>query len=111
LPFANGWTAILIVLGLLSIGASLTRPPVFGMISNLTAANEQGATIGVTQGMGALAQIVTPLILVPLFYAHAFIPYVLCGCVSFLTGILVWQRLAKDYVPHASAPTPVIEVS
>src|SRR5262249_23333520 len=54
MPFIQGrgagtWLLLLAVLGILSIGSSMTRPPVFGLISNLTPANEQGATIGVAQ--------------------------------------------------------------
>ena len=40
------WVLMLAVLALLSVGSSLTRPPLFGMVSNLTPNNEQGATIG-----------------------------------------------------------------
>src|SRR6185312_4915197 len=47
LPFAAHWSEIYGLLAVLSIGSSLTRPPVFGMISNLTPAHEQGVTIGV----------------------------------------------------------------
>ena len=55
------WIKMLLVLALLAIGTSLTRPPVFGLLSNLTPANEQGATIGVAQSAGSLARILGPL--------------------------------------------------
>src|ERR1043166_242340 len=62
LPFIHGpgtvaWLLLLLVLAVLAIGSSLTRPPVFGLISILTPANEQGATIGVAQSAGSLARI------------------------------------------------------
>ncbi len=105
LPFYNTWTsvlalqwtALLLLLGVLSIGTSLTRPPVFGMISNLTAANEQGVTIGVAQSMGALARILGPITMVPIFYKMPPLPYVICGGVSLVTGLLAWQQLSKGY--------------
>jgi DHA1 family tetracycline resistance protein-like MFS transporter len=103
LPFAKNWAEILILLGLLAIGSSLTRPPVFGMISNLTAANEQGVTIGVAQSAGSLARILGPLFAASLFAFHPSYPYLICGIVSLLTGILAWQRLTRDGAPALSA--------
>jgi multidrug resistance protein len=111
LPFISGWSSLLVLLAVLSIGTSLTRPPVFGMISNLTAANEQGVTIGVAQSMGALARIVGPMTLVPLFYKMPPLPYVICAVVCLLTGLIAWQRLSKGYErPSAAAVTaPKVE--
>src|SRR5687767_6199365 len=48
-PEGHPWLLLLLFLGLLSIGSSLTRPPVFGLISILTPPDEQGATLGVAQ--------------------------------------------------------------
>jgi MFS family permease len=45
-------------LALLAVGSSLTRPPLFGLLSNLTSADEQGANIGVAQGAASLARII-----------------------------------------------------
>jgi hypothetical protein len=57
---ANGlaWWALLGALALLAVGSSLTRPPLFGLLSNLTSADEQGANIGVAQGSASLARII-----------------------------------------------------
>jgi MFS transporter, DHA1 family, tetracycline resistance protein len=68
LPFVQGsWLNLLLVLALLSIGSSLTRPPVFGLISILTPAHEQGATIGVAQSAGSLARIAGPIFAATVF--------------------------------------------
>ncbi|MDB6111878.1 MAG: Major facilitator superfamily 1 [Pedosphaera sp.] len=99
MPFVTHWTQLYILLAVLSIGSSLTRPPVFGMISNLTPANEQGVTIGVAQSAGSLARIVGPMFAALLFTHIAWLPYVICAAVSFLTGILAWLRLSKDFRP------------
>ncbi len=106
LPFFTGWTSLLLLLAVLSIGTQMTRPPVFGMISNLTAADEQGVTIGVAQSMGALARILGPITMVPLFYRQPPLPYVICGGLSLLTGLIAWQRLTKGY---ERAPAPAVE--
>src|SRR2546428_908723 len=74
---------------------SLTGPPVFGLISILTPAHEQGATIGVAQGAGSLARIAGPIFAATLFDKHPALPYLICAALSFLTGILAWQFLHK----------------
>ncbi|EEF60410.1 MFS transporter [Pedosphaera parvula] len=103
LPFAQNWTQVLILLALLSIGSSLTRPPVFGMISNFSSAQEQGVTIGVAQSAGSLARIIGPLFALPLFTYQQSYPYLICGAISLLTGILAWQRLSRDHAPAVAA--------
>jgi multidrug resistance protein len=103
---AGGWSWIkmLLALALLAVGSSLTRPPLFGLLSNLTPANEQGATIGVAQSAGSLARILGPLFALPLFTHHPPLPYVICGVISIATATLVVQRL------HGAQTAPVSEV-
>jgi hypothetical protein len=90
------WLALLFVLGLLAIGSGLTRPPLFGLLSILTPANEQGATIGVAQSAGSLARILGPLFAGGLFQIHPSWPYLACAGLSLATGILAWQRLCRS---------------
>jgi MFS family permease len=87
------WVNMLLVLALLSIGSSLTRPPVFGLLSNLTSAHEQGVTIGVAQSAGSLARIVGPIFAAGTYTHIAALPYLVCGAVSLLAGLLAFQRL------------------
>jgi len=87
------WVKMLLALALLSIGSSLTRAPVFGLLSNLTPANEQGATIGVAQSAGSLARILGPMFAATLYVHVPELPYVVCGALSILTGILASLRL------------------
>jgi MFS family permease len=89
------WIKMLLALALLAVGTSLTRPPLFGLLSNLTPANEQGATIGVAQSAGALARIFGPLFAVTLYMRIPMLPYVTCGVISILAGVLAMQRLGK----------------
>jgi DHA1 family tetracycline resistance protein-like MFS transporter len=106
MPFAYHWPLLYVLLAVLSIGSSLTRPPVFGMISNLTPAHEQGVTIGVAQSAGSLARIVGPMFAALLFTRINWLPYAICAGVSFLTGILVWQRLSKEVEPVLAVGVP-----
>jgi MFS transporter, DHA1 family, tetracycline resistance protein len=87
------WIEMLSVLVLLSLGSSLSRAPVFGLLSNLTPANEQGATIGVAQSAGSLARIVGPLFAASLYAHIPGLPYLICGSVAILTGILTVRSL------------------
>jgi MFS family permease len=109
MPFANNWPLLLVLLAVLAIGSSLTRPPVFGMISNLTPPNEQGVTIGVAQSAGSLARIAGPMFSALLFSVSPPLPYLICAAVSFLTGILVWQRLSH-VSPAVAVGMPKAEV-
>ena len=82
-----------LALVLLSLGSSLSRAPLFGMLSNLTPANEQGATIGVAQSAGSLARIVGPLFAGTLYGHSPMLPYLICGGISILTGLIVFPML------------------
>jgi multidrug resistance protein len=99
LPFLTTWAALLAGLGIFTIGSSLTRPPVFGMISMLTLSTEQGAVMGVTQGMGSLARIAGPIFAATLFVAHASLPYLICAALCLATAALTSQ-----YLTHIPAP-------
>jgi MFS family permease len=88
------WIKMLLALALLSIGSSLTRAPVFGLLSNLTPATEQGGTIGVAQSAGSLARILGPLFAATLYVRVPELPYVICGGISILTGIMAGALLA-----------------
>jgi len=66
----------------------MTRPPVFGMISLMTGAHEQGSVLGVAQGVGSLARIVGPIFALSLFKTDPRIPYLICAVLCFATGCL-----------------------
>jgi MFS family permease len=68
---------------------------VFGLLSNLTPANEQGATIGVAQSFGSLARILGPLFAATLYMRIPSLPYLTCGVISIFAGALAMQRLGK----------------
>jgi MFS family permease len=104
IPFVSGWGLLFVALGIFSIGSSMTRPPVFGMISNLTPAHEQGATMGVAQGTGSLARIVGPVFATGVFQYNPSIPYVVCAVLCFVTSFV-----ALRFLLHVKpAPSPVL---
>lgn len=109
LPFLTTWGRLLVGLAIFAIGSSLTRPPVFGMISMLAPPTEQGATLGVTQGVGSLARIAGPIFASTLFKTSAFLPYEICGVLCFLTGVMT--ILLLTHVPHPAPSVAAAERS
>ena len=97
--------ALLFTLALLAMGSSLTRPPVFGLISILTSAQEQGATLGVAQSAGSLARIIGPIFAGTLFAKYPPLPYLICAALAFLTALLAWQFLHKPNQTVIAAKT------
>jgi len=99
------WVKMLLALALLSLGSSLTRAPVFGLLSNLAPAHEQGATIGVAQSAGSLARILGPLFAATLYARVAPLPYVICGVIAVGTGVLALQKLFQKTPAPAAVET------
>jgi len=98
---SNGgaWWALLGVLALLAIGTGLTRPPLFGLLSNLTPANEQGVTIGIAQGAGSLARSVGPMFAGPFFEAQPSLPYFACATIIIATALAFMNRMGHHAQP------------
>jgi DHA1 family tetracycline resistance protein-like MFS transporter len=93
------WLAMLAALAVLAIGSSLTRPPLFGLLSNLTPGHEQGATIGVAQSAGSLARILGPVFATTLLHYSPPLPYLTCTAVLLGTTALVIHKLCREDVP------------
>jgi hypothetical protein len=96
------WVLEYFALALLALGTGLTRPPLFGMLSNLTPAHEQGATIGVAQSAGSLARILGPIYATTLLFYSPPLTYLSCAAVLLGTTVLVMQRLFDAGRPAAA---------
>jgi MFS family permease len=109
-PEGAPWLALLLALGLLAVGSSLTRPPLFGLLSNLTHEHEQGANIGVAQGAGSLARILGPVFATTTLHYLPPLPYLICA--ALLSGMaIVFARKMRDLpavVSPAPPPEPVV---
>ena len=103
MPFVTNWPLLLVVLAVLSIGSSLTRGPVFGMISNLASPSEQGLTIGAAQSAGSLARIAGPIVAGTLFEVRPSLPYLICGVLALVTAWIAWRTLATVKPAAATA--------
>lgn len=99
-PEGRPWCVMLGALALLAIGSSLTRPPLFGLLSNLTSAREQGANIGVAQGAGSLARILGPIFATTTLHWLPPLPYLTCTVVLLATAAVFASKMA-------GAPGPI----
>jgi DHA1 family tetracycline resistance protein-like MFS transporter len=104
-PEGAPWVALLLALGLLAVGSSLTRPPLFGLLSNLTHEHEQGANIGVAQGAGSLARILGPVFATTTLHYLPPLPYLICAALLSGTAI-VFARKMRDLPAAVSPATP-----
>ncbi len=94
LPFVTTRGPLLTALALLAIGSSLTRPPVFGLLSQWSPAHEQGTCLGVAQSAGSLARIVGPVTAGVLYHLAPASPYLLCAALALAVGFWSWPALA-----------------
>ncbi len=98
------WWLLLVTLAVLSAGSGMTRPPLFGLISMRTPANEQGNALGVAQGAGALARIAGPIFASATYFWHPSVPYVFCGVMAVVTGIVAAFNIPSRNHPAPSPP-------
>jgi len=94
---------MLAALAILSVGSSLTRAPLFGLLSNLTPASEQGATIGVAQGAGSFARILGPIFATTTLVYYPPLPYLTSTAILLITGLVAAMNLRGT--AHVSRPS------
>ena len=87
---------MLLVLTLLAVGTSLTRPPLFGLLSNLTWRMSRGPPLALRKAPAAWRAFSGPLFAATLYVHVAALPYVICGGLAILTALLAWQFLYRD---------------
>ena len=104
-PAGAPWWVLLFLVALIAIGSGLTRPPLFGLVSNLSPEQERGGTLGVVQSAGSLARILGPLFAGALLDRHPAWPYVTCAALALVAGLLAWNRLV-GHVPRRD-PSPI----
>lgn len=103
IPFAGTLAAMLGALAVFAIGSGINRAPTMGLISQLSPAEEQGATLGVAQSAGTLARVLGPVFATSLFKLWMPAPYLACGTVALVAGVLAGQRLLRS---SSGIPSP-----
>ena len=74
-------------------------PPLFGLLSNLTSAREQGANIGVAQGAGSLARILGPIFATTTLHFLPPLPYLTCTVVLLATAAIFTSKMGREVQP------------
>jgi MFS transporter, DHA1 family, tetracycline resistance protein len=95
LPFVRSQAGLLLALAVFALGSGIHRPPLFGLISLLTPANEQGATMGVSQSASSLARIVAPFFAAMLYDQSKALPYLICAAIAVVCGIVAYGYLNR----------------
>jgi len=102
-PEGVSWVLMLFALALLAIGTSLTRPPLFGLLSNLTHEHEQGANLGVAQGAGSLARILGPIFATTTLHYLPSLPYLTCAAVLLVTAVIFVSKMGPAVIQGTPA--------
>lgn len=82
-------------MGVLGIGQATNLPALQGLISRRAAAEEQGSTLGVTQGFSSLARVIGPAVGGALFGIEHAYPFWFGAALMGLAVMLAW-RLARS---------------
>ena len=99
------WLALLFTAAWLAVGSGLTRPPLFGLLSILSPAHEQGATLGVAQSAGSLARVIGPPLAGWFFDRHPSWPYLGVALIAVATGLVAWNSLVRSEASLLAAKT------
>ncbi len=95
IPYAGTLGVLLAGLALVSMASGLNRAPTMGLISIFTPANEQGASLGVTQSAGTLGRIFGPLFATSAYALYPHSPYVAGAVLCIIAGIIALKKLPK----------------
>jgi hypothetical protein len=95
MPFAVTLLGLLLVLALIAGGSGVNRAPTLGLLSIITPASEQGATMGVVQSAGTLGRIFGPLFALGLYEKFPHVPYVAGAAICILAAGLAMKFLKR----------------
>lgn len=106
MPYAGTLAWLLLVLALVSAGSGLNRAPTLGLLSMVTPAHAQGATLGVAQSAGTLGRIFGPLFATSIYAMYPHAPYLAAAGICVLAALLALKFLKRPETP-AAVPLPV----
>lgn len=104
IPWFHSFIPFLCAITLNSLSVSLNRPTTIGLISRFAPPERQGELLGVSQSMGAIARIASPLCCMLLFDHAHWMPYLFCGMIALGTSFFVFSFSCK--IP--AHPEPVL---
>jgi len=95
MPYASTLAWLLLALALISAGSGINRAPTLGLLSIVTPANEQGATLGVAQSAGTLGRIFGPLFATSIYAMYPHAPYLAAAGVCILAALIAARLLKR----------------
>jgi DHA1 family tetracycline resistance protein-like MFS transporter len=104
IPVAASLALLLVATAALAAGAGLHNPAATALVSRLAPPSTQGATLGVTQSMGALGRIAGPLLGGALYQAGWSAPYYFGAAVMAAAALLAAYYTATVSPPVTARP-------
>lgn len=89
-PFAQLWIPMLMGVACLGVAQGLAVPSLNSMISRRAPGTMQGGIFGITQGLGAFARVLGPLMSGPLFSWRPYAPYLAGALLAFGPAVAMW---------------------
>jgi DHA1 family tetracycline resistance protein-like MFS transporter len=94
-PFGPTYSSYFILSFLMAFGTSLINPSITSLTSQAVGASEQGATLGLSQGLGSLARALGPLCGLTVFEIWRGAPFWVAALVYALLifgAVTVWRK-------------------
>jgi MFS family permease len=114
LGVADGMPLLLVAAGISSIGSSLLRPCITTLLTKSVSKSEQGATLGASQSLQSIAQIISPMIAGYLIGRALVGVYGIAAATPALLGFALTLRPTPPGPPEESAeeaPAPATPAS
>lgn len=104
LPFVPTVALVYLVMLPLALGAGMAGPGIQSLISRTASASIQGGMFGITQGLGALARTVGPVVGNTLFESKPAYPYMAGALIILLPVAISWLVLPSPVPSQDPAP-------
>lgn len=101
-PFLPLWAPMVLGVVFLGICTGLAQPSLSSLISRSAPRELQGGVFGITQGLGAVARFLGPLISNPLFHWKPYAPYLLGAGIALIPACAVWWLRMPDDEPEGA---------
>ncbi len=103
LPWSRQLATLLVALGVLSVGEGAVTPTSSALLSFASAAEAQGETLGLAQGVGGLGRILGPLLAGILFTLGTGTPFLAGAGLLAAALVIAWPGLPPRAAPGQSA--------
>ena len=87
-PFSPNFTFYFLLAIPIALGSSLVNPSLSALISKNASAQEQGSTLGISQGLSSLARATGPFLGLLSFGVSPELPYLFASCISLILFLL-----------------------